>query len=327
VVGCCTYEFSGRPGDSVPIGRPISGARLYVVDNHLQLAPVGVSGELYIGGAGLARGYLGRPDLTAASFIPDPFAGRGGFGQPGDRLYKTGDRARYRVDGNLEYLGRADGQIKLRGFRIELAEIESVLLQRPDILEAAVLLREDEPGNPRIVAYIRVAESEAMSIGKLRDELKRLLPDYMVPSAFVRLETMPLTTNGKVDRAALPEPDRQRPEQSAEFAAPRNNLERALVEIQRKVLNLNQVGVHDNFFDLGGNSLLVVEAYRRMASLANGKCQVLDLFKYPTIRSLAEFLGNGDESPQIGAEEIRQRVLRQTVSRRKQASKRKREIS
>jgi amino acid adenylation domain-containing protein len=327
VVGCCTYEFSGRSGDSVPIGRPISGARLYVLDDHLQLAPVGVPGELYIGGTGLARGYLDQPDLTAASFIPDPFADRGGFGQPGDRLYKTGDRARYRADGNLEYLGRADGQIKLRGFRIELAEIESVLLQRPDILEAAVLLREDEPRNPRIVAYIRATEGEAMSIGKLREQLKRLLPDYMVPSAFVRLETMPLTTSGKVDRAALPEPDRQRPQQSAEFAAPRNNLERALAEIQRNVLNLNQVGVHDNFFDLGGNSLLVVEAYRRMESQVNGKCQVLDLFKYPTIRSLAEFLSNGDESPQNGDEEIRQRVSRQKVSVRKQASKRKREIS
>jgi natural product biosynthesis luciferase-like monooxygenase protein/amino acid adenylation domain-containing protein len=326
VVGCCAYQFSGPPGHSVPIGRPISGARLYVLDDHLQLVPLGVPGELYIGGAGLARGYLGRPDLTAASFIPDPFAGRGGFGQPGDRLYQTGDRACYRADGNLEYLGRADGQIKLRGFRIELAEIESVLLQRPDILEAAVLLREDEPGNPRIVAYIRPAESEATSIGRLRDELKRLLPDYMVPSAFVRLAAMPLTTNGKIDRAALPEPDRERPEQSAEFAAPRDDLERALAEIQRSVLNLNQVGVHDNFFDLGGNSLLVVEAYRRMESLANRKFQVLDLFKYPTVRSLAEFLGHGDESPQNGDEEIRQRVLRQKASARKQASKRKRVI-
>ena len=256
MVGCCTFEFSGRPGDSVPIGRPISGARLYVLDDHLQLAPAGVPGELYIGGDGLARGYLGRPDLTAASFIPDPFAGRGGFGQAGDRLYKTGDRALLRADGNLEYLGRADGQIKLRGFRIELTEIEAVLLQRPDILEAAVLFREDEPGNPRIVAYIRPAESETLSIGKLRDELKQLLPDYMVPSAFVRLDAIPLTTNGKMDRTALPEPDRQRPEQSAEFAAPRNNLERALAEIQRSVLNLTDVGVNDNFFDLGGNSLL-----------------------------------------------------------------------
>jgi iturin family lipopeptide synthetase A len=323
VVGCCAYDFSGPPGNSVPIGRPISGARLYVLDDNLQLVPVGVPGELYIGGAGLARGYLGRPDLTAASFVPDPFAGRGGFGQPGDRLYKTGDRARYLADGNLEYLGRTDGQIKLRGFRIELAEIESVLLQRPEIVEAAVVLREDEPGNPRIVAYLRPAESEAMSIGKLRDELKRLLPDYMIPSAFVRLDTMPLTTNGKVDRAALPAPDRQRPEQSAEFAAPRNNLEQALAEIHRNLLNLDRVGVHDNFFDLGGNSLLAVEAYRRMESLANGKCQVLDLFKYPTIRSLAEFLGHVEESPQNGDDEIRRRAIQQKESWRKLANKRK----
>jgi len=324
VVGCCTYGFSGPPGHSVPIGRPISGARLYVLDDHLQLAPVGVAGELYIGGAGLARGYWRRPDLTATSFVPDPFAGRGGFGQPGDRLYRTGDRARYLADGSLEYLSRTDGQIKLRGFRIELGEIESVLLQRPEIVEAVVVLREDEAGNPRTVAYVRPAESEALSIGKLRDELKRLLPDYMIPSAFVRLDKMPLTANGKVDRAALPAPDRQRPEQSAEFAAPRNDLERALVEIHRHVLNLDRVGVHDNFFDLGGNSLLAVEAYSRMESFTNGKCQVLDLFKYPTIRSLAEFLGQVEESPQNGDDEIRRRVIQQKESSRKLANKRKR---
>lgn len=324
VVGCCTYQFSGPPGHSAPIGRPISGARLYVLDEHLQHAPVGVPGELYIGGAGLARGYLGRPDVTAASFLPDPFAGREGLGQPGDRLYKTGDRARYLPDGNLEYLGRTDGQIKLRGFRIELAEIESVLLRHPEVVEAVVVLREDEPGNPRIVTYVRLAESGALSVGKLREELKRLLPDYMIPSAFVRLDTMPLTTNGKVDRAALPAPDRQRPEQSAEFAAPRNDLERALAAIHRHVLNLDRVGVDDNFFDLGGNSLLAVEAYRRMGSLANGKCQALDLFKYPTVRSLAEFLGHVEESPQNGGDEIRQRVIQQKESWRKLANKRKR---
>ena len=324
VVGCCVYDFSGPPGRSVPIGRPISGARLYVLDEHLQLAPVGVPGELYIGGAGLARGYLGRPELTATVFVPDPFAGRGGFGEPGDRLYRTGDRARYLPDGRLEYLGRSDGQIKLRGFRIELAEIESVLLHQPEIAEVAVVLREDEPGNPRIVAYVRPAEGGALSVAKLRDELKRLLPDYMVPSSFVSLDAMPLTTNGKVDRAALPAPDRQRPEQSAEFAAPRNDLERALAEIHRDVLNLDRVGVHDNFFDLGGNSLLAVEAYSRMKGFADGKCQVLDLFKYPTVRSLAEFLGHAEESPRNGGDEIRQRATQQKESWRKLADRRKR---
>nr|AEH26540.1 amino acid adenylation domain protein [uncultured Acidobacteria bacterium C5] len=327
VVGCCTHEFSGWPGDSVPIGRPISGARLHVLDDHLELVPVGVPGELYIGGIGVARGYLGRPDLTASAFVPDPFAGRGGTGTPGDRLYKTGDRARYRADGNLEYLGRVDGQIKLRGFRIELAEIETVVLQRPDVLEAVVMLREDEPGQPRIVAYVRPAEHADFSMARLRDDLKRLLPDYMIPSAFVRVHSMPLTTNGKVDRAALPEPDHDRPEQSAEFAAPRGPIEDALAAIWRDVLNLNQVGAHDNFFDLGGTSLLVVEAFRRMAGVANGTCRVLDLFKYPTIRSLAAFLGHGDASPQDGDEEIRQRVRRQKSSARKQASRRSREMT
>ena len=325
VVGCCVFEFRDRPGSSVPIGRPVSETRLYVLDAHLLPTPVGVPGELFIGGTGLARGYLGRPDLTAEAFIPDPFAGRDGHGRPGDRLYKTGDRARYRADGNLEYLGRSDGQIKLRGFRIELAEIESVLLQRPELIEVVVLLREDEPGNPRLVAYVRVAADAEFSAGKLRDELRRLLPDYMIPSAFVVLETLPLTTNGKVDRDALPKPDRQRPEQSAEFARPGNDLEQALADIWRNVLNLEQVGVQDNFFDSGGNSVLVVEAFRRMQSLARDRCRILDLFQYPTIRSLAEFLESKNRPGPDTDEEIRQRVSRQKASARRQAGKRMQE--
>ncbi|MDP3718283.1 MAG: amino acid adenylation domain-containing protein [Acidobacteriota bacterium] len=325
VVGCCTYEFSGPPGESVPIGRPISGARLHVLDDHLELVPAGVVGELCIGGRGVARGYLGRPDLTAASFIPDPFAGRGGAGQPGDRLYRTGDRARYRADGTLEYLGRADGQVKLRGFRIELAEIEAVIAQRPGVLEAAVMLREDEPGNPRIVAYVCAAANETVSIVTLRDELKQLLPEYMVPSAFVRLASMPLTANGKVDRGALPAPDRERPEQAAEFAAPQGEMERALAGIWRTVLNLNEVGARDNFFDLGGSSLLAVEAYRQMATIANGKCQVIDLFRYPTIRALAAFLGDEAAVPEVRSD-VDQRAARQRASIRKRASQRNRVV-
>ncbi len=326
VVGCCTFEFGGTPGDTVPIGRPISGAQLYVLDDHLEPAPVGVAGELYIGGAGVARGYFGRADLTAAAFVPDPFAERGGRGKAGDRLYKTGDRARYRPDGQLEYLGRIDGQIKLRGYRIELGEIESVLLQQAEVGETAVLLRHDDPANPRIVAYLREAEGAVLSIGKLRDDLRRSLPDYMVPSVFIRLDAMPLTTNGKIDRSALPAPDRERPEQSAEFVAPRGAIEDALAGIWREVLSLDQVGAHDNFFDLGGTSLLALEAFKRIDALSSGKCQVLDLFKYPTIRSLATYIGDGAAAP-AADEEIRQRAQRQKSSARKQAGRRTREAS
>jgi natural product biosynthesis luciferase-like monooxygenase protein/amino acid adenylation domain-containing protein len=326
VVGCCTYEFSGWPGDAVPIGRPISGAQLYVLDDHLEPVPVGVAGELYIGGEGVARGYLGRPDLTAAAFVPDPFAARGGRGRAGDRLYRTGDLARYRADGNLEYLGRSDGQIKLRGYRIELAEIESVLTQQAGIAEAAVVLREDDPGNPRIVGYVRATADGDLSIGALRENLRRVLPDYMVPAALIRVDVMPLTTNGKIDRGALPAPDRQRPEQAAEFTAPRGSTEDAIAAIWRQLLNLDQVGAHDNFFDLGGTSLLALEAFKQIHSFAGDKCQVLDLFKYPTIRSLATYLGGG-EPVATADEDIRGRARRQKASARKQAGRRIRETS
>lgn len=327
VVGCCTHEFSGMPGESVPIGQPISGAQLYVLDDNLEPAPIGVAGELYIGGIGVARGYWGRPELTAAAFVPDPFAERGGSGRPGDRLYRTGDRARYRADGQLEYLGRLDGQIKLRGHRIELGEIESVLLQQPHVREAAVLLRHDDPANPRIVAYLRAADGASLSIGKLRDDLRHALPDYMIPSLFVRVDTMPLTTNGKIDRNALPAPDRDRPEQSAEFVAPRGAIEDALAGIWKQVLNLSEVGAHDNFFDLGGTSLLALEAFKRVETLAPGRCQVLDLFRYPTIRSLAAYIGDAGAAPPPGDDEIRQRAQRQKNSARKQAGRRTREAS
>lgn len=327
VVGCCTYEFGGQPAGTVPIGRPISGAQLYVLDDHLEPAPIGVAGELYIGGEGVARGYLGRPDLTAAAFVPDPFAERGGSGRSGDRLYRTGDRARYRADGQLEYLGRLDGQIKLRGHRIELAEIESVLLQQPDVREAAVVLREDDPGHPRLVAYLRPAGGAALSLSKLRDDLRRTLPDFMVPSAFVRLDVMPLTTNGKIDRASLPAPDRERPEQAAEFVPPRGATEDALAAIWRELLNLDRVGAHDNFFDLGGTSLLALEAFKRIETVAEGKCQVLDLFRYPTIRSLAAHVGEGEAAAPAGDDELRQRAQRQKNSARKQANRRAREAS
>ena len=219
-----SYEIAPCPGETttyqrVPIGRPLASRAIYILDQHGNPVPIGVHGHLHIGGAGLARGYLNRPDLTASVFIPDPFSA-----EPGARMYKTGDLARYRPDGNIEFLGRADQQVKIRGFRIELGEIEAALGQHPAVREAVVLAREDAPGEKRLVAYV-VADS---TTDELRRFLKDKLPEYMVPAVVVLLDALPLMPNGKLDRRALPAPDRSRPELEKAFVAPRDDLERQL---------------------------------------------------------------------------------------------------
>jgi len=226
---------------TVPIGRPIANTRVYVLDAHRQPVPVGVAGELYIGGDGLARGYWNRPELTAERFVPDPFSAH-----PGARLYRTGDRVRYLPDGNLEFLGRLDTQVKLRGFRIELGEIEAVLARQPQVREAVVLLREDTPGDPRLVAYV-VPQGEPLVAADLRAALKQQLPDYMVPAAFVPLPALPLTPNGKIDRKALPAPDAAAYANRA-YEAPVGEVETTLAQIWADVLTLERVGRHDNIW-------------------------------------------------------------------------------
>ncbi len=247
-------------------------------------APTGVAGELYVGGAGLARGYLNRPELTAEKFVPDPFSK-----EPGARLYRTGDIVRYRPDGNLEYLGRADEQVKVRGFRIELGEIESALAAHPGVREAAVLAREDKPGEKRLTAYF-VAESAANApgVGELRAHLSERLPDYMVPHDFVMLESLPLTPNGKVDRRALPAPDQARPLPGHPFVEPRDETERALAEIWQEVLGVERVGADDNFFELGGHSLLATQVVSRVRKAFNVELPLRSLFfEAPTVSRLA----------------------------------------
>jgi amino acid adenylation domain-containing protein len=279
------------PGDEVTIGQPISNTQAYVLDRYLQPVPVGVPGELYIGGDSLSRGYRNRPELTAEQFIPNPFSQ-----EPGARLYKTGDLARYRPDGNIEYLGRLDDQVKIRGFRIELGEIEGVLRQYPGVQEVVVLASGDEPGDPaaalgvgkRLVAYMVADQEHAPTTTALRRYVQEKLPSYMMPSVFMRLDALPLTPTGKVDRQALPAPDWSKPELHGTFVSPRTPVETRLANIWAAVLGRERVGIHDDFFALGGHSLLATQVMSRLHSAFQVALPLPSLFETPTVAGLAE---------------------------------------
>jgi amino acid adenylation domain-containing protein len=277
------------PGwSSIPYGRPIENARYHVLDEGMNPCPIGVPGDLHIAGiAGgcLSDGYAGAPELTAQKYVPDPFGD-----EPGARLYRTGDRARYRPDGNLEFLGRIDTQVKVRGYRIELGEIESVLMAHPAVREAVVLAREDTPGDQRLVAYL-IPDGEFPAALELRRFVQARLPDYMVPSAFVSLDGWPVAATGKLDRKALPPPESApaKPEAAAPVL-PGNGLERTIAEIWKEVVGLPQVGVRDNFFDIGGHSLLMARVHARLEEALGRKVSMVDLFQYPTIGALAAHL-------------------------------------
>jgi amino acid adenylation domain-containing protein len=280
--GAVETDTSGR---EVPIGRPIRNIQTYVLDQGLRLVPIGVVGELYIGGEGLARGYLNRPELTAERFIPHPFSQT-----PGARLYKTGDLVRYRADGNLEFGGRLDHQVKLRGYRIELGEIEAVLRQVEGVRETVVVVREDRPGDQRLVGYVVLAEEAEVKESGLRAEVGEKLPGYMVPSVIMRLEALPLTPNGKVDRLALPVPDQAVYELESAFVLPQDRLELELTKLWEQVLNIRPIGVRDNFFELGGHSLLAVRLFAHIEQVFGQKLPVATLFQAPTIEQLAGVL-------------------------------------
>jgi amino acid adenylation domain-containing protein len=271
------------PEKEISIGRAIANAQLYVLDSHMNPTPVRAAGELHIGGDGLARGYLDRPDLTAERFIPHPYSK-----EPGARLYRTGDLARYLPDGNLEFLGRLDDQVKLRGYRIELGEIEAALREHPGIREAVALARQDSPGEKRLVAYIVPEREPAPTVSEARAFLKERLPDYMVPSAFVTLDGLPLSPNGKVDRRALPAPDQTRPEVGAVHIAPRTPAEEVIAGIWSQVLGVERVGVYDNFFDLGGHSLLATQVISRVRGAFQVEAPLRSLFEGPTVAELAQ---------------------------------------
>jgi len=303
--------------ESITIGRPITNTQLYIVDSELHTVPIGVPGELLIGGIGLAQGYFRRPELTAERFIPDPFGAK-----PGARLYRTGDVARFLADGSIEFLGRNDQQVKLRGFRIEPGEIEAVLRQHPGISDAVVVVRKESSGEQRLVSYLvpkqpaasdSDVESRSTSFyrqlfthdstelkstggtsqpaaGEFRRYLQERLPDYMVPSAFVMIDALPLTSNGKVDRPALPDPWRLDSSSRSAYIAPRSALEKTIAQLWQEVLHVEKVGVHDNFFDLGGHSLLLVSVQSKLREALSRDLPIVEMFKHPTISSLAEYL-------------------------------------
>jgi amino acid adenylation domain-containing protein/non-ribosomal peptide synthase protein (TIGR01720 family) len=303
VVGCSIYrigEGSPRQG-GMPIGKPISNIRMYVLDQQGGPLPVGVPGELYIGGVGVARGYWGRPDLTAEKFVPDGLSGK-----QGERLYRTGDRARFLKDGNLEFLGRMDHQVKIRGYRIEPGEVEAVLSGHGQVLKAMVVVREDEPGEKRLVGYVGAGpEWETLTVTELRAYVKERLPEYMVPSTFVVMEQLPMRASGKIDPRDLPVPDGVRPAMEQGETAARTPTEEALAGIWADVLRLDRVGVHDNFFDVGGDSLLAMRVISRIRAKLKVETPVQALFEAPTVAQLAviversqEAVGRGALSPQ-----------------------------
>lgn len=266
----------------IPIGRPVANTQVYVLDQHLQPSPITVPGQLYIGGEGLARGYLNRSDLTANRFIPHPFSRRGG-----ERLYRTGDLARHRPDGNLEFMGRVDEQVKLRGFRVELGEVEAALHTHTEVEQAVVVLREDA-GRKRLVAYVvPTNKKEELNVSLLRTYLKTKLPDYMMPSVFVVQAVFPLTRHGKVDRRALLAPNQSRPEPTANYVAPGSHLESELAEIWAESLGVERVGIHDNFFELGGHSLLATQLNARIVKAFGVELTLRSLFESPTVAGLA----------------------------------------
>jgi acyl carrier protein len=284
---CATLaRWPGGEG-APPIGRPIPNTRVYVLDGGGEPVPVGVAGELHIAGEGLARGYLGRPELTAEKFIADP------FGAAGARMYRSGDRVRWRADGQIEFLGRIDGQVKLRGFRIELGEIEARLREHPAVREAAATVREDAPGERRLVAYFTAQGEDGADTAALRAHLSARLPDYMVPAAFVRLDALPLTANNKLDRRALPAPEGEA-FAAAAYEPPAGALEETLAQIWAECLGLERVGRHDNFFELGGHSLLAARVIALVRERLGAELPLQLMFASPTVAQLAAGLGDAD---------------------------------
>ncbi|MEH2072610.1 MAG: MupA/Atu3671 family FMN-dependent luciferase-like monooxygenase [Nostoc sp.] len=327
--------------NTVPIGRPIANTEIYILDRHLQPVPIGIPGELYIGGKGVVRGYLNQPQLTLERFISNPFSTN-----PNNKLYKTGDLAQYLPNGNIEFLGRVDHQVKFQGYRIELSEIETVLSQYPAVMEAVVVAREEQPGNKRLVAYIvptqqaqditftpktqlltdeQIIAKPTFSIGDLRAFIKERLPEYMVPSTFVTLNALPLTPNGKIDRNALPAPETFRPELEVSYVAPKTEVEKVIASIWQELLQVEKVGIHDNFFELGGHSLLLIQVTSRLQKVFQRDFTLVDIFQYPTISNLVKYFSQqSSEETSVSRPTHHPENRTASVQRRKQVRKERR---
>jgi acyl carrier protein len=289
-----------------PIGRPIANTQVYLLNKNLDVVPVGESGELYLGGVCLARGYLGRPELTAERFIPHPFSLASGAS-----LYQTGDLGRYLPDGLIEFIGRADNQVKIRGFRVEIGEIEAVLSHHPSVRENAIVTRDDSDGQKRLVAFIVPLAGQrpkSIELRLLAGEVKRLHGS----STFMFLESLPLTPSGKVNRRALPEVEVKRPELETAYVGPRTELEQVIASIWQQLLGIDKVGMADNFFDLGGNSVQIVQVHTKLKEQLKKEIPVTTLFQYPTIASLGKYLSEGS-SPRVNLQEAQDRARRQKL--------------
>jgi acyl-coenzyme A synthetase/AMP-(fatty) acid ligase/acyl carrier protein len=281
-IGCICYEVTDKKNGRIPIGKPIANVHALILDKNKNLVPAGVAGELYLSGMCLGLGYLNDKEKTNAAFVDNPFPEI-----PWDKLYKTGDLVRYLPDGNIDFLGRLDHQIKLRGFRIELGEIETILSQHPAVMETVVIAQEDGTGDKRLVAYATLKPGQTLDANAARSFSKEKLPSYMVPAEFVFLDRLPLTINGKIDRKALRPPDQSRPELRQLYVAHRNPVEEMITEIWGEVLKLDQIGVHDNFFELGGHSLLATQVMSRMRKVFQVELPLRSLFEMPTVAQLA----------------------------------------
>jgi len=319
----CSTFFTVAPDDAaerawVPIGRPVVNTDVYVLDDRLACVPVGCPGELYIGGAGLARGYHRRPELTAERFVPNPF-------RAGERMYRTGDVARWLANGCLEYLHRKDDQVKIRGHRVELGEIDAVLRDHPGVRGAFVTVREDAPGDRRVIAYV-VPDGAGRTTSDLHAFLAERLPPHMIPAAFVFLDALPLSKNGKVDAKALPAPETDRPELAAAYAAPQSEMERRIAAIWQSVLGVAEVGVHDNFFELGGNSLLIAQVHRRLKDELAADFPLVEMFTLSTVSALARRIGGGG-GPAGGAPHATENTIRDEGDKRREALRKRQQAA
>ena len=295
------FNTSAKP----TIGRPIANTESYVLDEHLNPVPIGIVGELFVSGVGLARGYLERPDLTAERFVPHPFSA-----VPGARLYRTGDLVRYLSTGDLEYIGRKDHQVKLRGWRIELEEIEAVLKEHPSVTNAVVTVKDD-----RCIGYVIGRAGVEINIAELREHARAKLPEQMVPSALVKLNEFPRMPSGKIDRLRLPEPEPLHPQSTTSFQAPRTPMEETIATIWKEVLNLHAVGIYDNFFDIGGHSLLLAQAYGKLQGTVKSELSMTDMFRYPTIYALAKYLTAGEREEEHSLKRMQERATKQSEAR------------